>query len=78
MKNTKRHAGRPRTVTDPKLPKGIRAVDGKLYWRGTDEATRAIEDRLRDAGISRRCGSTPTEARRWYRENVAPHLDAHA
>jgi hypothetical protein len=66
--------GRPRTTTDQKLPKGVRDVEGKLYWRGTDPATRAIEASLREEGISRRCGATVAEARRWYAEHVAPRL----
>lgn len=66
--------GRPRTKTDEKLPTGVRQVDGKFYWRGTDEPTSAVEAALREAGVSRRCGSTVAEARRWYRENVEPRL----
>lgn len=66
--------GRPRTKTSEKLPTGVREVDGKFYWRGTDEATLAVEGALRKAGISRRCGSTVAETQHWVKENVEPRL----
>ena len=62
--------GRPRTKTSEK----VREVDGKFYWRGTDEATSAVEGALRKAGISRRCGSTVAETQHWVKENVEPRL----
>jgi len=73
--------GRPRKPATQKLPKGVRCVEGKLYWRGTDAETRAIEQQLREEGISRRCGgarSTLAEVKQWIRENVEPRMKGEA
>lgn len=66
--------GRPRKAETEKLPKGVRLVDGKLYWRGTDAATRAVEEQMRKEGMGRRCGTTAAEAKQWIRQYVEPRL----
>lgn len=69
---------RPRTVNRkiPDLPRGMRKVGNVWYWRGTDELTKEIEKRLREGGMSMRCGMTPIQARVWWERNVSPALVA--
>lgn len=74
MNAAQNKGGRPRSTTNEKLPKGVRMVEGKLYWRGTDPASREVEKALREAGVSRRCGTTVAEAKSWYSQNVEPRL----
>lgn len=69
---------RPRTVNRkiPDLPRGMRKVGNVWYWRGTDELTKEIEKRLKDSGMSMRCGITPNQARVWWERNISPALVA--
>lgn len=69
-----RRMGRPRTK-DRDLPKGFRQVDGRWYWRPTDEATREICTRLAPGRASIACGATKEEARQWWVKTVLPALD---
>jgi integrase len=66
--------GRPRTK-DRDLPKGFRHVDGRWYWRPTDEATREICTRLAPGRASIACGATKDEARQWWVKTILPALD---
>ncbi|MFA7278596.1 MAG: tyrosine-type recombinase/integrase [Sterolibacterium sp.] len=66
--------GRPRTK-DRDLPKGFRCVDGRWYWRPTDEATREICQRLAPGRASISCGATKEEARQWWVKTVLPAMD---
>ncbi|WP_225783391.1 tyrosine recombinase XerC [Xenophilus sp. Marseille-Q4582] len=54
----------------------MRKVDGLWYWRGTDELTREVERKLREAGIRGSIGKTPNQARVWWERNVSPALIA--
>lgn len=68
---------RPRTVNAriPDLPRGMRKVGDRWYWRGTDLATKEIEAKLKAAGI--RCAvDTPVKARLWWEKHVSPALAA--
>lgn len=69
---------RPRTVNRkiPDLPRGMRKVGARWYWRGTDAGTKEIEAKLRAAGLAMQCGNTPIEARLWWERNVSPSLAA--
>ncbi|MFM9926933.1 tyrosine-type recombinase/integrase [Variovorax sp. H27-G14] len=69
---------RPRTVNKkiPDLPRGMRKVGSVWYWRGTDGLTKEIEARLKEAGISMRCGTTPVQARVWWEKHISPALVA--
>lgn len=67
---------RPRTVNKkiPDLPRGMRKVGAVWYWRGTDALTKEVEQRLKDAGIGSRAGTTPIAARLWWEKHVSPAL----
>lgn len=69
---------RPRTVNRkiPDLPRGMRLVDGRWHWRGTDAATKEIEKKLRAAGLSMGAGATPNAARLWWEKHISPALTA--
>lgn len=69
---------RPRTVNAriPDLPRGMRKVGAAWYWRGTDALTKEIEAKLREAGVSMRCGDTPVKARLWWERHISPALAA--
>ena len=69
---------RPRTVNKkiPDLPRGMRKVGAAWYWRGTDMVTKEIEEKLRGAGLSMRCGDTPIKARLWWEKHISPALAA--
>lgn len=69
---------RPRTVNRkiPDLPRGMRKVGDRWYWRGTDALTKEIEGGLKAAGISMSCGPTPIKARLWWEKHVSPALAA--
>ncbi|SEA49688.1 tyrosine recombinase XerC [Variovorax sp. YR216] len=69
---------RPRTVNRkiPDLPRGMRKVGSKWYWRGTDGLTKEIQQRLQAAGMSMCCGDTPVAARLWWEKHISPALVA--
>jgi integrase len=69
---------RPRTVNRkiPDLPRGMRKVAGRWYWRATDAGTKEIEQRLKAAGLSMCCGTTPVAARLWWEKHISPALAA--
>lgn len=69
-----RRMGRPR-AKDRDLPKGFRKVDGRWYWRPTDESTREICMRLAPGRASIACGATKEEARKWWIKTILPALD---
>ena len=67
---------RPRSVNRkiPDLPRGMRKIGKAWYWRGTDQLTKEIQERLQSHGISMNCGATPNKARQWWERNVSPAL----
>ena len=69
---------RPRTVNKkiPDLPRGMRKVGPKWYWRGTDALTIEIQKRLQERGMSMCCGATPVAARLWWEKHISPALAA--
>lgn len=69
---------RPRTVNKkiPDLPRGMRKVGAKWYWRGTDALTIEIQRRLKERGMSMCCGPTPVAARLWWEKHISPALAA--
>ena len=69
---------RPRTVNKkiPDLPRGMRKVREKWFWRGTDALTIEIQKRLQAGGMSMFCGLTPVAARVWWEKHISPALVA--
>jgi hypothetical protein len=64
-----RRPGRPR-VRELEMPKGMRIVRGRWYWRPTDELTRLIAQRIAFGKLNFALGKSETQAREWYVENV--------
>jgi integrase len=70
--------GRPRTK-HKHMPPGMRLVDGRWYWRATDEASRLALQRLAPGrrGIPAGKDNADTEAvRKWWAAQILPALAA--
>lgn len=70
---TRRSKGRPRAKVSA-MPKGMRFVDARWYWRPTDELTRCIAQRIDRGRLSFPAGKTEDQALEWYADNVLPLL----
>ena len=71
------HMGRPRK-RHRDMPLGMRLVDGRWYWRATDEATRLVLARLAPgkAGIPAGPRNDDKAAvRTWWAEKILPAID---
>jgi integrase len=69
--------GRPRT-RHKDMPPGMRQVDDRWYWRPTDEAARAVLERLAPGKRGIRAGENnhdKTAARKWWVETILPAID---
>ena len=58
------------------MPRGMRKVRAKWFWRGTDQATIEIQKRLQATGMTMCCGTTPVAARLWWEKHISPALAA--
>ncbi|MGH8568335.1 MAG: hypothetical protein ACREXU_10030, partial [Gammaproteobacteria bacterium] len=68
--------GRPRE-RHKHMPAGLRLVDGRWYWRPTDEATRTLRDRLfptRNSIPAGKENATADGARAWWGQTIAPAI----
>ena len=68
--------GRPREK-NKHMPSGMRLVDGRWYWRPTNEPTRALRDKLFPGRSSVPAGGsndTNDGARQWWGETILPAI----
>lgn len=62
-------------ATKQPMPKGMRQVSGRWYWRPTDELARRAAEKLSPGRSNLFAGATDTEARKWWATTVLPLLD---